>query len=78
MAKDMSKEQSAPKKKGTDPMKFVEEVRSELRKVTWPEWPEWRQWTILVFIMVAVASLFFFLVDTIIGQTIQFLLGLGG
>lgn len=77
MAKNVTKETDVEKKKRTSPAKFIDEVRKELRKVTWPDIPEWRLWTIMVFIMVAIASIFFFLVDTVIGKSIQFILGLG-
>ena len=76
MANDATKDKSV-KKKRTSPTKFVDEVRKELRKVTWPTQNEWLKTTIVVFVMVAIASLFFFLVDTVIGRSIQFILGLG-
>ena len=69
---------SATKKKRVSPVAFVGQVRSEVEKVTWPSRNEWFVTTIMVFIMVIMASSFFFLVDIIIKQAVTFLMGLGG
>ncbi len=58
------------------PFKFLQEVRSETEKVTWPTRRETLITTIMVFIMVAVASVFFFLADQVIRIFITFLLGI--
>ena len=58
------------------PLKFLEEVRSETKKVTWPTRREVTITTIMVFVMVAVASIFFFAADQIIRYLITFLLGI--
>ena len=58
------------------PFKFLQEVRSETDKVSWPSRRETTITTIMVFIMVAVASVFFFLADQIIRIFITFLLGI--
>ncbi len=58
------------------PFKFLQEVRSETDKVSWPSRRETMITTIMVFIMVAVASVFFFLADQIIRIFITFLLGI--
>jgi preprotein translocase subunit SecE len=73
MADNVAKE----KKKRVSPGKFVEQVRSEVRKVTWPTKNEWFVTSVMVFIMVMLAAVFFFLVDTVIGKAIQFIIGLG-
>lgn len=65
------------KKKRVSPAKFMEQVRTEVRKVTWPTKNEWLVTSIMVFIMVALAAIFFFLVDTVIGKAIQFIIQLG-
>ena len=44
------------------PFKFLQEVRSETAKVTWPTRRETTITTIMVFVMVALASIFFFVV----------------
>jgi preprotein translocase subunit SecE len=58
------------------PFKFLQEVRSETDKVSWPSRRETLITTIMVFIMVAVASVFFFLADQVIRIFITFLLGI--
>lgn len=58
------------------PFKFLQEVRSETAKVTWPTRRETMITTIMVFIMVAVSSIFFFVADQIIRVLITFLLGI--
>lgn len=58
------------------PFKFLQEVRSETAKVTWPTRRETMITTIMVFIMVAVSSIFFFVADQIIRILITYLLGI--
>jgi preprotein translocase subunit SecE len=57
------------------PFKFMQEVRSETNKVTWPTRRETTITTIMVFVMVALASIFFFASDQIIRYLVTFLLG---
>jgi preprotein translocase subunit SecE len=59
------------------PFKFMQEVRAETDKVTWPSRRETAITTVMVFIMVAVASVFFLVADQIIRFAITTLLGLG-
>ena len=54
------------------PMEFLNEVRSEAYKVTWPTRKETMVTTAMVFVMVIAASLFFVLVD----QAIRFLISI--
>jgi len=58
------------------PFKFLQEVRSEANKVTWPTRREVTITTIMVFIMVALSSIFFFIADLIIRYFVTFLLGI--
>ena len=57
------------------PFKFLQEVRSEAGKVTWPTRREVTITTIMVFIMVTLASIFFFMSDLVIRYVVTFLLG---
>jgi preprotein translocase subunit SecE len=57
--------------------KFMQEVRSETDKVTWPTRRETLITTAMVFVMVTVAAIFFLLADQIIRLFITFVLGLG-
>jgi preprotein translocase subunit SecE len=50
----------------SNPLEFLQEVRSEAKKVTWPTRKELTVSTIMVLIMVVVASLFFLAVDAIL------------
>jgi preprotein translocase subunit SecE len=59
------------------PFKFLQEVRAETEKVTWPSRRETMITTAMVFVMVAVASVFFFVADQVIRIFITFVLGLG-
>lgn len=60
------------------PFKFLQEVRNETAKVTWPTRRETMITTIMVFIMVAVSSIFFFVADQIIRIFVTFILGISG
>ena len=61
-----------------NPLKFVQEVRDETSKVTWPTRNETLVTTVMVFILVFVASVFFFVADQILSWIVSFLLGLAG
>jgi transcriptional antiterminator NusG len=61
-----------------NPLKFVQEVRDETSKVTWPTRNETLVTTVMVFILVFVASVFFFVADQILNWIVSFLLGLAG
>lgn len=60
------------------PFKFLQEVRSEVDKVTWPTRRETVITTIMVGIMVAVSSILFLVADQIIRLAITFVLGIAG
>jgi preprotein translocase subunit SecE len=50
----------------SNPMEFLQEVREEGRKITWPSRRELGISTVMVLIMVVAASLFFLGVDAIL------------
>ncbi len=56
------------------PLSFLREVRQEGRKVTWTSRKETIVTTIMVFIMVVIAAIFFLAVDQVLGRTIDFIL----
>ena len=60
-----------------NPFQFVEEVRQETAKVTWPTWKEVWITTTMVLVMVAATSVFFLLADMVISHVVQFVLRLG-
>ena len=60
------------------PFKFLQEVRAEAQKVTWPTRKETTVTTIMVFVMVVIASIFFLLADQVMRLAVSFLLGING
>lgn len=60
-----------------NPFEFVQEVRQEVSKVTWPTWKEVWITTLMVLIMVALASVFFLITDQVLGRLVNWVLGLG-
>ena len=60
----------------TSPFKFLQEVREETNKVTWPSRKETMITTGMVFVMVALASIFFLLADQVIRVAVTFVLGI--
>ncbi|RIA56812.1 preprotein translocase subunit SecE [Dichotomicrobium thermohalophilum] len=61
----------------TNPFEFIQQVRQETAKVTWPTRRETIITTIMVLIMVTLASLFFFIADQILGGVVSLLLDAG-
>ena len=57
------------------PIEFLNEVRAEASKVTWPTRKETMITTAMVFLMVVVASIFFLVVDRVILFVLGVLLG---
>jgi len=67
---------AAPKKK-TSPGQFFSQVRAEGRKIVWPSRKETWITSVMVFIMVLLASAFFWIVDTGLGFASRFILAIG-
>jgi preprotein translocase subunit SecE len=59
------------------PFKFMQEVRAETEKVTWPSRRETAITTLMVFIMSALAAIFFLLADQVIRFFVTLVLGIG-
>ena len=59
------------------PLKFMQEVRAEIQKVTWPSRRETGITTVMVFIMAALAGVFFLISDQIIRLFVTAVLGIG-
>ena len=57
-----------------NPIKFIQEVKQEAFKVTWPTWKETLQGALMVFVMAVVMSLFFLLLDQVLKFFLEFLL----
>ena len=61
----------------TNPFTFLQQVRSETSKVTWPSRRETMISTLMVFVMVFFAAAFFFAADLAMGWAISFILNAG-
>ncbi|WP_116600144.1 preprotein translocase subunit SecE [Primorskyibacter marinus] len=62
----------------TNPLQFIQQVRSEVAKVVWPTRREVMLTTVMVFILAALTAIFFAIVDILIRGGLQQLLGLFG
>jgi preprotein translocase subunit SecE len=62
----------------TTPVEFLRQVRQEVGRVTWPSRKETVTTTVMVFLMVFLAALFFFLVDQLLYWGVGRFLSLGG
>ena len=63
--------------KKTGPLIFMQQVRNEVSKVTWPSRNETLITTLIVIIFSFLASIFFFLGDQLMSLGIQLVLGMG-
>ncbi|NNE23025.1 MAG: preprotein translocase subunit SecE [Rhizobiales bacterium] len=61
-------------KSKTNPFEFIQQVRQETNKVTWPTRKETMITTIMVLIMVAFASVFFLGVDAVLRWVVNLVL----
>ena len=57
----------------TGPVQYTKEVKSEMKKVTWPSKDETIKSTIAVFVMVTIISLFLFFADQVMAFVIKLL-----
>ena len=57
-----------------NPIKFIQEVKQEAFKVSWPTWKETLQGALMVFVMAVVMSLFFLLLDQVLKFFLELLL----
>jgi preprotein translocase subunit SecE len=61
----------------TNPFQFLQQVRTETSKVTWPTRRETAITSMMVFMFVILASIFFMLVDFTLTQVVGLILGIG-
>ncbi|MGZ8408085.1 MAG: preprotein translocase subunit SecE, partial [Caulobacteraceae bacterium] len=66
----------APKKPRVSIPQFVGQVRAEARKIVWPSRKETWITSVMVFIMVAVTTVFFWVLDFGLSNLIRFILQL--
>ena len=62
----------------TNLFEFLQQVRTEVSKVTWPTRRETAITTVMVFIMVMLASIFFLFADWVLSYLVRLVLGIGG
>ena len=62
----------------TNPAQFIQQVRSEVSKVVWPTRREVLLTTVMVFIMSALAAVFFAIIDLGIRYGLQGIIGAVG
>ena len=62
----------------TSPAQFVRQVRQEINRISWATRRETGTATITVFGMATIAAIFFLLVDLVLSNIVQFVLGFGG
>jgi len=62
----------------SNPFEFIQEVRNEVSKVSWPSRKETWITTVMVVIMVFISAIFFLLADQVLSWAVRFILGLGG
>lgn len=61
----------------TNPVQFLQQVRTEASKITWPSRRETMISTAMVLLMVIFAALFFFAADQLISWVIGLVLNVG-
>ena len=59
-----------------NPLNFVQQVRVEAAKIIWPTRRETMTTTVMVFVMAAIFSAFFFLVDSIVSVGLKMILAI--
>ena len=62
----------------TNPLQFLQQVRAETNKVTWPTRRETAITTVMVFLFAIFSALFFMVVDLVLKQGIGLIIGIGG
>ena len=63
--------------KTTNPFTFLQQVRSEAGKVTWPSRRETMISTMMVLAFAAIAMVFFFTADQLMALGVELILGIG-
>ena len=61
----------------TNAAEFIQQVRQEVSRVTWPSRKETAVTTAMVFVRVFIAAAFFFLVDQVFSAGVRLIFGLG-
>jgi len=59
----------------TNPFEFIQQVRTEVAKVTWPSRRETAVTTLMVLVMALLAAIFFLAADQIMAWGVELILG---
>jgi preprotein translocase subunit SecE len=60
------------------PIRYLQEIKSEITKVTWPTKRETTVTSLMVLVFVFVAAIFFLISDRILSWIVSLILGIGG
>jgi preprotein translocase subunit SecE len=63
--------------KTTNPFTFLQQVRQETAKVTWPSRRETMISTLMVLVFAFLAAIFFFAADQLMAWVVELILGIG-
>lgn len=63
--------------KTSNPFTFLQQVRQETAKVTWPSRRETMISTLMVLVFAFVAAIFFFAADQVMAWAVELILGIG-
>ena len=63
--------------KTVNPFTFLQQVRSETARVTWPSRRETMISTVMGVVFAFIAAIFFFFADFLMGWGVEFILGIG-
>lgn len=76
-ANGFSKAERQMASKTTNPFTFLQQVRQETSKVTWPSRRETLISTVMVLIFAFLAAIFFFAADQVLALGVELILGIG-
>ena len=76
-AKSVKGGKGADKPDSVGPVQYVGQVRQEARKVVWPTGREVYVTTILVLLLTVLMGAFFFVVDWVLANVVQYILAIG-
>jgi preprotein translocase subunit SecE len=50
---------------------FIEDVREQMQKVTWPDWPQLKNSTFIILVFVVIVSIIIFGMDTVVALALN-------
>jgi preprotein translocase subunit SecE len=57
---------------------FIEDVREQMQKVTWPDWPQLKNSTFVIIVFVAILAFIIFGMDMVVSAVLNLLRSLAG